>query len=123
MAPADGSSYVYCPECGSKASAAWSFCRKCNASLRDAQSADEKLIVRNDGEDVDISEFVDEATGCAKCRHMDAEVDDIAVTSNDMMRALDVESRRFKAVSCTRCGYTEHYKGRRPKEALALFLR
>ena len=40
-----------------------------------------------------------------------------------MMRALDVESRRFKAVSCTRCGYTEQYKRRQPEEALTLFLR
>ena len=60
---------------------------------------------------------------CEKCGHAEATVDDIAVTGNDMSRALDVESRRFKAVTCDRCGYTEQYKRRRPKEALALFLR
>ncbi|MDY6817571.1 MAG: zinc ribbon domain-containing protein [Halobacteriales archaeon] len=123
MAPTDERSYVHCPECGTKASADWSFCRKCNASLSEAESADEDLIVRNDGEDVDLSEFVDEPAGCTKCGYMDATVDDIAITGNDMSRVLDVESRRFKTVSCTRCGYTEHYKGRRPNEALALFLR
>jgi len=123
MVPSDDAPYVYCPECGSKASADWSFCRSCNASLADAESVDDDLVVRDDGEDVDLSEFLGEATGCAKCGHTDATVDDIAVTSNDMARALDVESRRFKSVSCTRCGYTEQYKGRRPNEALALFLR
>jgi hypothetical protein len=123
MPPTDESSYVYCPECGTKASADWSFCRNCNASLDDAESVDETLIVRKDGEDVDLSEFIGEATGCTKCGHTDATVDDIAVTGNDMSRALDIESRRFKAVTCTGCGYTEQYKGRRPREALALFLR
>jgi len=123
MAPTDGSSYVYCSECGTKASADWSFCRNCEASLSDAEVANENLIVRNDGEDVDLSEFLDETHGCLKCGHMDATVDDIAITSNDMARALDVESRRFKTVSCTRCGYTEHYKERGPNEALALFFR
>ncbi|MEF8815133.1 MAG: zinc ribbon domain-containing protein [Halovenus sp.] len=115
-------SYVYCPECGAKASADWSFCRSCNSSLEDAESPS-GLIVRNDGEDVDLTEFVDETTGCEKCGHTDPAVEDVAMTSNDMARALDVESRRFKAVSCTRCGYTEYYKGRRPQEARDLFLR
>lgn len=122
MAPADDSPYVHCPECGSKASSDWSFCRNCNASLADAEPVGD-LVVRDDGEDVDLSAFVDEVTGCAKCGHTDATVDDIATTSNDMARALDVENRRFKSVSCTRCGYTEQYKGRKPNEALALFLR
>ena len=122
MAPEDDGPYVYCPECGSKAAADWSFCRNCNASLADAEPVGD-LVVRDDGEDVDLSAFVDEVTGCAKCGHTDATVDDIATTSNDMARALDVESRRFKSVSCTRCGYTEQYKGRKPNEALALFLR
>ena len=107
---------------GSKASSDWSFCRNCNASLADAEPVGD-LVVRDDGEDVELSAFVDEVTGCAKCGHTDATVDDIATTSNDMARALDVENRRFKSVSCTRCGYTEQYKGRKPNEALALFLR
>jgi hypothetical protein len=122
MAPADGSPYVHCPECGSKASAEWSFCRRCNASLDDAEPVGD-LVVRDDGEDIDLSAFVGEVTGCAKCGHTEATVDDIAVTSNDMARALDVESRRFKAVSCARCGYTEQYRDRRPAAARALFLR
>jgi predicted nucleic-acid-binding Zn-ribbon protein len=122
MSP-NGSTYVYCAECGAKASPDWSFCRSCNASLSDAEPADETLTIREDGEDIDLSEFVGEETGCEKCGHAEATVDDIAVTGNDMSRALDVESRRFKAVTCDRCGYTEQYKRRRPKEALALFLR
>ncbi|MBB6647880.1 hypothetical protein H5V44_16585 [Halobellus sp. MBLA0160] len=81
------------------------------------------MIVREDGEDVDLSEFVGEETGCAKCGHTEATVDDVAVTGNDPSRALDVESRRFKTVTCDRCGYAEQYKRRRPEEARALFLR
>jgi len=35
-------SYVHCPECGTKASADWSFCRSCEASLDGAEPAEEK---------------------------------------------------------------------------------
>jgi len=114
--------YVYCPECGTKASADWSFCRRCEASLADADPADEKLVVRNDGEDVDLSEFVDGETGCPKCGHTEAEVDDIATTGNGVSRLIDLQNRRFRAVSCTRCGYTELYKGRSPNEVIDLFV-
>jgi predicted nucleic-acid-binding Zn-ribbon protein len=131
MVPANGGTdgdgndptYVYCPECGAKAAADWSFCRSCEASLRGAEPVDEQMVVRNDGEDVDLSEFVGEATGCRKCGHMDAEADDIAATSDGFPWAFDIENQWFSAVSCTRCGYTEFYKGRRSNEALALFMR
>jgi hypothetical protein len=129
MVPTDGnpddsnrSDYVYCPECGTKASADWSFCRGCEASLDGAESADERLNVRNDGEDVDPSEFVDGEAGCPKCGHGDAEVDDIATTGDGLSRLFDIQNRRFEAVSCTRCGYTEFYRGRRPSEVLDLFI-
>lgn len=134
MAPADDSeaaggasdserpSYVYCPECGTKASADWAFCRSCEGSLDDADPTDEKLIVRNDGKDVDLSEFVDGETGCPKCGHTEAELDDIATTGDGISRLLDVQNRRYRAVSCTRCGYTEFYKGRRPNEVIDLFI-
>lgn len=115
-------SYVYCPECGTKASADWSFCRSCEASLEDADPPDEKLLVRHDGETIDLSEYVDGEPGCPKCGHDDAEVDDIATTGTGDSRLLDIQNRRFKAVSCTRCGYTELYKGRRQDQILDLFV-
>jgi predicted nucleic-acid-binding Zn-ribbon protein len=117
------SSFVYCPECGTKASVDWSFCRSCQTSLSDVEPTDNTLIVRSDGEDLDLSEFVGEETGCPTCGHHEADVDDIAVTGNDASRLVDLQNRRFKAVSCTRCGCTEFYRGRRPEEARALFLR
>jgi len=115
-------SYVYCPECDTRASADWSFCRNCRASLGDAEPADEKLVVRNDGEEVDLSEFVDEETGCPKCGHTEAEVDNIATTGDGVTRILDLQNRQYRAVTCTRCGFTELYKGRHLNEVLDLFI-
>jgi hypothetical protein len=127
MVPADDSdsdrpTYVYCPDCGTRASADWSFCRRCEASLDDAEPADGTLTVRNDGEEVDLSEHLSGDPGCPKCGHTDAEVDDIATTGAGFSRLFDVQNRRYRAVSCTRCGYTEFYKGRRPNEVLDLFI-
>jgi hypothetical protein len=126
MAPADDDtdrlSSVYCPECGTKASAGWSFCRRCEASLDGAEPADDRLVVRDDGEDVDLAALVDGETGCPKCGHTDAEVDDIATTGTGLSRLFDPQNRRFRAVSCTRYGYTEFYKGRSPDEVVDLFV-
>lgn len=132
MAPADGSdstasdsnrpSHVYCPECGAKASADWSFCRKCEASLDDAEPADERLVEGDDGERVDVSELGDGEKGCPKCGHTEAEVDTVATTGDGVSRMFDIQNRRFRAVSCTRCGYTEFYKGASPDVVVDLFI-
>jgi predicted nucleic-acid-binding Zn-ribbon protein len=125
MAPTDDGdperpSYVHCPECGTKASADWLFCRNCEASLGDAEPVDERPVARDDGADVDLSELGDGETGCPKCGH--AEVDDIATTGAGVSRLFDVQNRRYRAVSCTRCGYTEFYRGRRPNEVVDPFI-
>jgi hypothetical protein len=71
---------------------------------------------------VDLSEFVDGAAGCPKCGHGDVDVDSVATTGDGLSRLFDSQNRRFKAVSCTWCGYTEFYRGRRPSEVLDLSL-
>ncbi len=116
-----GSAYVRCPECGSKASADWSFCRSREASLADAEPVD-GLVVREDGENVDLSEAVGGETGCPKCGHDEAEVDTVTTTGDGFSRLFDVQSRRFRTVSCTRCGHTEFYRGRTPNEVVDLFI-
>ncbi|MFC7077160.1 zinc ribbon domain-containing protein [Haloarcula halophila] len=110
-------SSVHCPDCGTKASADWSFCRSCEASLSDAEPADRTL-----GDGSELSEYIDGETGCPKCGHADAEVDNITTTGEGVTRLLDIQNRRFKAVSCTRCGYTEFYRGQDAGVVLDLFI-
>jgi len=47
---------------------------------------------------------------CAKCGHHDYEVLDVSATSGMMSRMVNLQNRRFSAVSCRRCKYTEFYK-------------
>ena len=47
---------------------------------------------------------------CAKCGHNDCEVNDMSTTSGMMSRMVNLQNRRFSAVSCRRCFYTELYK-------------
>ncbi len=47
---------------------------------------------------------------CAKCGHNDYEVQDMSTTSGMMSRMVNLQNRRFSAVSCRRCSYTELYK-------------
>lgn len=47
---------------------------------------------------------------CAKCGHSDSEVNDMSTTSGMMSRMVNLQDRRFSAVTCLRCSYTELYK-------------
>ncbi|SFR60832.1 Predicted nucleic-acid-binding protein, contains Zn-ribbon domain [Halogeometricum rufum] len=48
--------------------------------------------------------------------------DDVATTGTGLSRLVDVQNRQFKAVSCTRCGYTEFYRTGGSDALLDLFL-
>lgn len=48
---------------------------------------------------------------CPKCGNRTAEVDDIRTTGAGFTRFFNIQNRRFTAVTCSKCGYTEFYKG------------
>lgn len=98
--------YVVCPSCGAKATPSWSFCRSCQSSLDDALSPDEA------GNGLQTEEMPDLGpSGCPKCGHEQAEVDEIATTGASLSRLFDIQNRRFRVVTCQNCGYTEFYRG------------
>jgi hypothetical protein len=47
---------------------------------------------------------------CPKCGNKKAEVDNIRTTGKGFTRYFNIQNRRFIAVSCSKCGYTEFYK-------------
>ena len=55
-----------------------------------------------------------EKKGCTwvKCGNRQADIDKIRTTGSGFTKYFNIQNRRFTAVSCTRCGYTEFYKGR-----------
>jgi len=116
MTPPDDSTskYVVCASCGSKAASSWSFCRACNSSLDDADPFDEDVRTENTP---DLG-----PTGCPKCGHEDARVDQVATTGTGLTRLMDLQSRQFSAVSCTNCGYTELYRNGDADVIVDLFL-
>jgi hypothetical protein len=48
---------------------------------------------------------------CLKCGHRDFEADEFRATGGAFAKIFDVQNKKFSTVSCTRCGYTEMYKG------------
>ncbi len=109
--------FVYCANCGSKAPTSWSFCRSCESSLDDARPATTEVS------DLQSDDFdgIDE-TGCPKCGHEEAEIDDIATTGVGLSRLFDIQTRRFRVVTCTNCGYSELYRGQDGDIIVDLFL-
>ncbi|RDZ29171.1 zinc ribbon domain-containing protein [Lysobacter silvisoli] len=47
---------------------------------------------------------------CVKCGGTDCEVAELRGAGGLMSSVLDVSTRKFKTVSCERCGYTEFYR-------------
>ncbi len=49
---------------------------------------------------------------CPKCGNRNYQADQIRTTGGALAKIFDVQNKKFTAVSCTQCGYTELYKGR-----------
>jgi uncharacterized protein len=47
---------------------------------------------------------------CPKCGNRKAEVDQIRTTGSGFTRYFNIQNRKFSAVSCSKCGFTELYK-------------
>ncbi|MCF8364076.1 MAG: zinc ribbon domain-containing protein [Prolixibacteraceae bacterium] len=50
---------------------------------------------------------------CPKCGNKKADIDKIRTTGAGFTRYFNIQNRKFTVVSCTRCGYTEFYRGTR----------
>ncbi|WP_313694347.1 zinc ribbon domain-containing protein [Halorarum halobium] len=48
--------------------------------------------------------------GCPKCGHTDAEVGSISTTGGGLSKMFDIQTNKFRVVSCTSCGYSELYR-------------
>ncbi|NMP15337.1 zinc ribbon domain-containing protein [Thalassotalea sp. Y01] len=48
---------------------------------------------------------------CPKCGHKDFETGEMRVSGGFWSRIFDVQNKRYFAVSCENCRYTEFYKG------------
>lgn len=47
---------------------------------------------------------------CPKCSNTQYEVDEFRATGGFLTKVLDIQSKRFTTVTCSRCKYTEIYK-------------
>lgn len=47
---------------------------------------------------------------CPKCKNTDCEIGQFRATGGFLSKVVDVQSKRFSTVTCTRCKYTEIYK-------------
>ena len=54
---------------------------------------------------------------CIKCSGRQYEVDQIRTTGSGFTKYFNIQNRKFTAVSCSNCGYTEFYRGVRSSGA------
>lgn len=47
---------------------------------------------------------------CAKCHNTQYETEEIRTTGK-YSRFFDIQNKKFTAISCTQCGYTEIFRG------------
>ena len=48
---------------------------------------------------------------CPKCGNRKADVDQIRTTGSGFTKYFNIQNRKFTTVTCSRCGFTEFYKG------------
>jgi predicted nucleic-acid-binding Zn-ribbon protein len=48
---------------------------------------------------------------CPKCRSTEYDVGQIRVSGGFWSRIFDVQNKKYSAVTCEKCSYTEFYKG------------
>lgn len=49
---------------------------------------------------------------CPKCGNTQYESDQFQATGGNFAKIFDVQNKKFITLSCTRCGYTELYRGK-----------
>jgi predicted nucleic-acid-binding Zn-ribbon protein len=49
-------------------------------------------------------------SGCPKCGHTNVDVGSISTTGSGLSKMFDIQTNKFKVVSCTNCGYSELYR-------------
>ena len=65
-----------------------------------------RLFFTKCGEVMKIEKYV-----CPKCENNGYEVDEFCATGSGISKLFDVQNRRFTTITCTKCKYTEMYKG------------
>ena len=48
---------------------------------------------------------------CPKCGNTSYETDQCQATGGNFAKLFDIQNKKFYTVTCTKCGYTELYKG------------
>ena len=48
---------------------------------------------------------------CTKCKNMQYEEDIVTMTGKSWSRFMNIQNRKFTAITCAKCQYTEFYKG------------
>ncbi|MBP97373.1 GTP-binding protein [Candidatus Poribacteria bacterium] len=48
---------------------------------------------------------------CPKCQNSTCQTDEIAATGTGLTKFMNMQNRKFVAITCDRCKYTEFYKG------------
>lgn len=54
---------------------------------------------------------------CAKCGGRDYDIDQIRTTGAGFTKYFNIQNRKFTAITCTHCGFTEFYRGTRSSGA------
>jgi len=48
---------------------------------------------------------------CPKCKNAEYETGQFAATGGGLTKIFDIQNKKFATVTCTKCRYTEIYKG------------
>ena len=50
---------------------------------------------------------------CPKCKTLDFEVSEMRVAGSFWTKIFNIQNKKYTAITCIQCSYTEFYKGKR----------
>ena len=99
---------INCRECDHVYSSRHKNCPECNA-FTNPEDGEPSLVSKAFNSTV-YSDSIPKSYSCPKCGSKTYEMGQIRVSGGFWSSFFDVGNKRYNAVSCMRCGYTEFYK-------------
>lgn len=106
---------IQCPWCGHEVQLVNRICPECKHEVlpEHLDAADGTGSQDNDAmshlTELSLEEIIANQFHCAKCKHDECNVKEVAMTGTGLSKMFDIQHHHFMFVSCTNCGVTEIY--------------
>lgn len=104
---------IECPWCNTQVILQENICPECKHEVlsehyqSSSDHSDEELVM--DTAELSVEEMIAHKFKCAKCRHDECNIKEVAMNGTGLSKLFDIEHNHYLFVSCLNCGFVEVY--------------